>query len=169
MLFYVINCTSLVVTIMKLSKLYCSLIPRVSCVDREKEPGTHMLCSSGISGNLGNFCKICSVDGNLVRCWGATAKFKFRQYFRLYSVPGKMEMIANQISGIQECISSNCTPLCAIGFFDFSLPTGEDECCIALFTVLPTVFGCVLGTVLVTGVALLGWSSFEFDTIQGNG
>ena len=31
------------------------------------------------------------------------------------------------------------------------------------------VFGCALGTLFVIGVALLGWSSFEFDTIQGNG
>ena len=79
-------------------------------------------------------------------------------------------MIANQISEIQECISSDCTPLCAIGFFDFSLPTDEDDkCFIACCGVLPTVFGCVFGTVLATGVALLGWSSFEFDTLQGNG
>ena len=28
---------------------------------------------------------------------------------------------------------------------------------------------CVVIPVFVTGVALLGWSSFEFDTIQGNG
>ena len=69
---YVVNYTSLVVTIMELSKPYCSLISRVSCMDGEKEPGTHclrMLCSSWISGNLGNFCKICSIDGNVVCCW----------------------------------------------------------------------------------------------------
>ena len=29
--------------------------------------------------------------------------------------------------------------------------------------------GCVFGTLFVISVALLGWSSFEFDTIQGNG
>ena len=140
-------------------------------MDGEKEPGTHclcMLCSSGISGNLGNISKICSIDGNLVHCWGATAKFKFRQYFRLYSVLGKMEMIANQISEIQECISSDCTPLCALFFFLTSLHPEDDEgdeCVIACCGFL----GCVFGTVLATGVALLGWSSFEFDTTQGNG
>ena len=86
---------------MKLSKLYCSLIPRVSCVDGEKEPGTHMLCSSGISGNLGNFCKTCSVDGNVIHCWGTTAKFKFLQYFQLYGILDKMETIANQMKGTE--------------------------------------------------------------------
>ena len=29
--------------------------------------------------------------------------------------------------------------------------------------------GCVVTPVSMIGVALLGWSSFEFDTIQGNG
>ena len=29
--------------------------------------------------------------------------------------------------------------------------------------------GFVVLPVFMTGVALLGWSSFEFDTIQGNG
>ena len=29
--------------------------------------------------------------------------------------------------------------------------------------------GCVVTPVFVIGVVLLGWSSFEFDTIQGNG
>ena len=29
--------------------------------------------------------------------------------------------------------------------------------------------GCIVIPVSVTGVALLGWSSFEFDTIQRNG
>ena len=29
--------------------------------------------------------------------------------------------------------------------------------------------GCVATPVFMIGVALLGWSSFEFDTIQGNG
>ena len=75
-------------------------------------------------------------------------------------------MIANQISEIQESISSDCTPLCAIGFFDFSLPTEDDKCFIACFGGVPTVLGYVFGTVLATGVALLGWSSFA---IQGNG
>ena len=34
---------------------------------------------------------------------------------------------------------------------------------------LCAVLGIVSGTLFVIGVALLGWSSFEFDTIQGNG
>ena len=29
--------------------------------------------------------------------------------------------------------------------------------------------GCVVTPVFMIGVALLGWSSFELDTIQGNG
>ena len=31
------------------------------------------------------------------------------------------------------------------------------------------VLGCVFGTLFVISVALRGWSSFEFDTTQGNG
>ena len=31
------------------------------------------------------------------------------------------------------------------------------------------VSACVVTPVFVTGVAILGWSSFEFDTMQGNG
>ena len=31
------------------------------------------------------------------------------------------------------------------------------------------VSGCVVAPVFMAGVALLGWSSFEFDTIQENG
>ena len=45
-----------------------------------------------------------------------------------------------------------------------SLPTGG-KCGGAYIT----VYGCVFGTLFLIGVALLGWSSFEFDTIQGNG
>ena len=69
-----------------------------------------------------------------------------------------------------------------IGCFDFSLPTdhGKDvddellptiyDCCIGCFSpILVCVIGCVFGTPLMIGVALLGWSSFEFDTTQGNG
>ena len=75
----------------------------------------------------------------------------------------KVETITNHISGIQEYASSDYIPVCAIGCFDFSSPTGKCvRACIA-------VLGCVLGTLFMMGVALLGWSSFEFDTIQGNG
>ena len=48
--------------------------------------------------------------------------------------------------------------------FDISLPIG-DKCGAACIT----AFGCVFGTLFMIGVALLGWLSFEFDTIQGNG
>ena len=57
----------------------------------------------------------------------------------------------------------NC-PKYAIGCFDFSLPTGYKQCDACL-----TVLLSVLGTLVMIGVALLGWSSFEVDTIQGNG
>ena len=39
------------------------------------------------------------------------------------------------------------------------------KCGAAWFAVL----GCVIGTLYVTGVVLLGLSSFGFDTIQENG
>ena len=58
----------------------------------------------------------------------------------------------------------NC-PEYAIGCFDFSLPTGYDSC-VCASVIVP---GSVLGTLFMIGVALLGWSSFEVDTIQGNG
>ena len=58
----------------------------------------------------------------------------------------------------------NC-PEYVIGCFDFSLPTDNKKCLCAFVTVL----GSVLGTLFMIGVALLGWSSFEVDTIQGNG
>ena len=44
---------------------------------------------------------------------------------------------------------------------------GYDTIDISLVAVVAC--GCVAIPVFVTGVALLGWSSFEFDTIQGNG
>ena len=40
----------------------------------------------------------------------------------------------------------------------------EDICMVAM-----VACGCVATPVFMIGVALLGWSSFEFDTIQGNG
>ena len=50
---YVVNYTSLVVTIMELSKLYCSFIPRVSCVDGEKGL-VHTVCACSVpAGFLG--------------------------------------------------------------------------------------------------------------------
>ena len=57
----------------------------------------------------------------------------------------------------------NC-PEYVIGCFDFSLPT-DKKCKGACLTVLLSVFG----TLFMIGVALLGWLSFEVDTIQGNG
>ena len=49
-------------------------------------------------------------------------------------------------------------------------PQGD---CDKSVTVCIAVYGCaggiVSGTLYVIGVALLGQSSFEFDTIQGNG
>ena len=56
-------------------------------------------------------------------------------------------------------------PVCAIDCFDFSLPTEDEKC----FTASWAVFAIVLGALFVIGVALLGWASFEFDTVQGNG
>ena len=86
------------------------------------------------------------------------------------SIPAKEETVTNHISGIQECTSSDCIFVCAIGCFDFSLPT--DECSIAsCWTAcrVTTFIGCAFLTPSMIGVTLLGWSSFEFDTIQGNG
>ena len=81
----------------------------------------------------------------------------------------KVETITNHIGRNQECTLSNCIHLCAIGRFDFSLPTDKfrkyGSACVA-------VYGIVSGTLFVIGVigvALRGWSSFEFDTIQANG
>ena len=74
-----------------------------------------------------------------------------------------METITNHISGFQEYTSSDYIPVCAIGCFDFSPPTDTH------FGACIGVFGCILGTLFMIGVVLLGWSSFEFDTIQGNG
>ena len=83
------------------------------------------------------------------------------------SIPAQEETLTNYISEIQECTSSDCTPVCAIGCFDFSLPTNDEKrkCAIACIAVL----GSVLVALPVIGVALLGWSSFAFNTIQGNG
>ena len=41
-------------------------------------------------------------------------------------------------------------------------------CSTGVFGCVLGPFGCALGTLFVIGLALLGWSSFEFDTIQGN-
>ena len=43
------------------------------------------------------------------------------------SIPAQEETLTNYISGIQECTSSDCTPVCAIGCFDFSLPTDDEN------------------------------------------
>ena len=53
-------------------------------------------------------------------------------------------------------------------------PQDDDDesgsACIAVFgCAIGILTGTLIGTLFVTGVALLGWSSFEFDTIQGNG
>ena len=80
---------------------------------------------------------------------------------------GQSENTNQSYSGIQECTSSKCIPVCAIGCFEFSLPTGKNclDACAACFT----VFGGVFGTLFLIGVGLLGCSSSEFDTTQGNG
>ena len=39
----------------------------------------------------------------------------------------------------------------------------------SIFLVVMVSCGCVVTPVFMTGVALLGWSSFEFDAVQGNG
>jgi len=41
--------------------------------------------------------------------------------------------------------------------------------CAELYPLFTFGIGCGVTTQLVTGVALLGWSSFEFYTVQGNG
>ena len=93
------------------------------------------------------------------------------------SILAEVEKLTKRISGIQECTLSDYIPICAIGCFDFSPPTDEDDredlaavergtCCIVVVSI---VFVCLLGTMIAIGVALLGWSSFEFNTIQGNG
>ena len=59
--------------------------------------------------------------------------------------------------------------MCCFDFSLFTVSDGDDKCVTAFTVVLVTGVGCVFGTVFVIGVALLGWSSFEFDTVQGNG
>ena len=59
----------------------------------------------------------------------------------------------------------NCIPAC------FFLPTGGCNCDTGFTKFLfgMVACACVVIPVFVTGVTLLGWSSFEVDTIQGNG
>ena len=40
---------------------------------------------------------------------------------------------------------------------------------LGIFVVAVVASACVVTPVFVIGVVLLGWSSFEFDTMQGNG
>ena len=54
--------------------------------------------------------------------------------------------------------------MCLFGDFRFPLSAGGKNHCLRV-----TAIGCVLTTLSVIGVTLLGRSSFEFDTIQGNG
>ena len=54
--------------------------------------------------------------------------------------------------------------MCLFGDFKFPLSADGKNHCLRI-----TAIGCVLTTLSVIGVALLGGSSFEFDTIQGNG
>ena len=53
---------------------------------------------------------------------------------------------------------------CAISYFDFSLPA--DGKCKSFFAIAP---GYVITAVFVIGLALLGQTSFEIDTVQLNG
>ena len=53
---------------------------------------------------------------------------------------------------------------CAIRCFDFSLPA--EGKCKSFFAITP---GYVITSVFVIGVALLGRTSFEIDTVQMNG
>ena len=54
--------------------------------------------------------------------------------------------------------------MCLFGDFKFPLSADGKNHCLRI-----TAIGCVLTTLSVIGVGLLGGSSLEFDTIQGNG
>ena len=78
----------------------------------------------------------------------------------------KVETITNHIGRNQDCTSSNCIPVCAI---KLAVLTPLYPECDRHFMLFGCMIGTPIGALIVIGVALLGWSSFEFDTIQGNG
>ena len=82
----------------------------------------------------------------------------------------KEETITNHVGRNQECASSNCIPVYVpLAVLTSLYPQDDDDEC---ESACGAVFGIVSGTLFVIGVigvVLLGCSSFEFDTIQGNG
>ena len=76
--------------------------------------------------------------------------------------------LTNIISIIQDCIMTCQTItlhyICHWVYFDLSLTT-DGKCKSASAIALE----CVLTTVSMIGLALLGWSSFEIDPVQING
>ena len=61
-------------------------------------------------------------------------------------------------------VDSNIALILCMFYFDFSLPA--DDKCKSFFAIAP---GYVITAVFVIGVALLGQTSFEIDTVPMNG